>query len=115
LAIPPSPFFAKKQACGLEERALREKSIGVKRIPPGDPSVLPQNAAGGSGAPPGAPTSESPVSWGKEKLARPFHGIKDAHSFCAQRPFFRAGQRLKFNRPCAHLAKSGGGQACVFY
>jgi hypothetical protein len=53
-------FPARKQACGPEARALRGKSIGGKRNPIEDPTVLPQNEAGPSGAPPGAPTSESP-------------------------------------------------------
>jgi hypothetical protein len=51
-------FPAKKQACGPESRALRGKSIGGKRNPIEDPTVLPQNEAG----PSGAPTSESPCS-----------------------------------------------------
>ena len=55
-------FPAKKQACGPEARALRGKSIGGKRNPIEDPTVLPQNEAGPSGAPPGAPTSESACS-----------------------------------------------------
>jgi hypothetical protein len=55
-------FPAKKQACGPEARALRGKSIGGKRNPFGDPPLLPQNEAGPSGAPPGAPTSGYPGS-----------------------------------------------------
>jgi hypothetical protein len=62
-------FPAKKQACGPEARALRGKSIGGKRNPIEDPTVLPQNEAGPSGAPlavesyrPGVPTWESPCS-----------------------------------------------------
>jgi len=42
------PFSAKKQACGPEARALREKSIGGKRIQSGDAPVLPQSEAGPS-------------------------------------------------------------------
>jgi hypothetical protein len=44
-------FSARKQACGLEARAFRGKSIGGKRNALGDPSVLPQNEAGRSGVP----------------------------------------------------------------
>jgi hypothetical protein len=40
------PFSAKRQSCGQEARALRGKSIGGKRIPYGDPLVLPQKEAG---------------------------------------------------------------------
>jgi hypothetical protein len=68
------PFSSQKQACGLEVpplAGLRAKSIGGKRIPLEGPPVFPQNAAGASGAPLDAPTSELPGSWGKEKLARP--------------------------------------------
>jgi hypothetical protein len=43
-------FSAKKQARGPEGRALRAKSIGGKKIPKGDPRVLPQGEAGLSGA-----------------------------------------------------------------
>jgi len=39
-------FSAKKQACGPEGRVLRAKSIGGKRIPYGDPLLLPQEEAG---------------------------------------------------------------------
>jgi hypothetical protein len=39
-------FSAKRQSCGREERALRGKSIGGKRIPYGDPLVVPQKEAG---------------------------------------------------------------------
>ena len=50
-------FSAAKQACGPEVpplAGLRGKSIGGKRIPPGDPTVFPQNEAG----PPGNSNSE---------------------------------------------------------
>jgi len=40
------PFSAKKRACGPEAGALRGKSIGGKRIPHGDPLLLPQKEAG---------------------------------------------------------------------
>jgi hypothetical protein len=54
LDLPPftlkSPFSAPNQACGPEARALRGKSIGGQKIPTGDPSWLPQNGAGRSGA-----------------------------------------------------------------
>ena len=52
------PFSAKKQACGPEARVLRGKSIGGKRILPGDPPVLPKNEAGPPVARPGAPTTD---------------------------------------------------------
>jgi len=79
-------FSSQKQACGPEERALRAKSIGGKRNPLEGPPVFPQNAAGASGAPPGAPTSESPGSWGKEKLARPAQEMKRASWFLCATP-----------------------------
>jgi len=40
------PFSAQRQSCGQGARALRGKSIGGKRIPYGDPLVLPQKEAG---------------------------------------------------------------------
>jgi len=46
-------FYAEKQACGPEARALRGKSIGGKRIRFGDRPVLPQKEAGLSGPRPG--------------------------------------------------------------
>jgi len=65
-------FSAKKQACGPEARALRGKSIGGKRIPSGDPPVLPQGEASLSVAQPGAPTTQLPCPWEKNGLpARP--------------------------------------------
>jgi hypothetical protein len=82
------PFSSQKQACGLEARALHAKSIGGKRIPLEGPPVFPQKAAGASGAPPGAPTSESPGSWGKEKLARPAQEMKRASWFLCATPLF---------------------------
>jgi hypothetical protein len=42
-------FSSKNQACGPETRAFRGKSIGGKKLSPGDPPVLPQNGAGPSG------------------------------------------------------------------
>jgi hypothetical protein len=51
-------FPAKEQACGPKARALRGRSIGGKRNPIEDPTLLPQNEAG----PSGSPTSESPCS-----------------------------------------------------
>jgi len=51
-------FLAEKQSCGLEVRALRGKSIGGKRNPIGDLTVLPQDEAGPSGAQPVPPTPE---------------------------------------------------------
>jgi len=104
------PFSAQKQACGPEARALRGKSIGGKKNPLEDPFVLPQNGAGPSGARPSVPTSESAGSWRKNGLpARP-KKRGAPHDFFAKCPCFRAGQRLKFNRLWAYLAKSGAGQ-----
>jgi len=40
------PFSAKRQSCGQEAGALCGKSIGGKRIPHGDPLLLPQKKAG---------------------------------------------------------------------
>jgi hypothetical protein len=88
--LPPftlvNPFSAHKQACGPEARALRAKSIGGKRNPAGDLPVLPQNEAGESGAQAGVPTSESPGSQGKEKLARPAQEMKRASWFLRATP-----------------------------
>jgi hypothetical protein len=106
-------FLAKKRACGPEARALRGKSIGGKRNPIEDPTVLPQNKAGPSGAPPGAPTSESPCSRGKEGLPARSKKRCMPHGFSAQWPCFRARQCLRFNRSYAYLAKSEGGQAAL--
>jgi hypothetical protein len=117
-SLPPFtfavPFFAKKQACGPEGRALRGKSIGGKKNPFGGSFVLPQNEAGPSGARSrasrDAPTSESAGSWRKNGLpARP-KKRGAPYGFCAQRPSLRAGQGLKFNRLYPYLAKSESGQ-----
>jgi len=119
-----TPFSARKHACGPETRALRGKSIGGKRIPPGDPAGLPHNGAGPAGARPGAPTAESTRSFGKNGLPALYHARQGParskkrgapHGFFAQRPCFRAGHGLKFNRPYIYLAKSPGGQKPLFF
>jgi hypothetical protein len=64
-------FPAEKQACGPEARALRGKSIGGKRNPIEDPTVVPQNEAGPIGRPAGRPYIGIPLFLRKERLARP--------------------------------------------
>jgi hypothetical protein len=104
-----NPFSAPKQACGPEARALRGKSIGGKRILPGDPARLPQNGAGRSGARPGAPTSEDLLLG--ERTACPPDPRNEAclMIFCAQCPCFRATSLLWSRKG---ILKSEGGKNC---
>jgi len=110
------PFSAKKQGCGPEARALRGKSIGGKRNPLGDPPVLPQEEAGHrtpSHAKRVTPLHRNtPVL--RERTACPPGPRNEVRLmvFARNPPMadFRAGQCLKFNRSCAYLAKSEGGQ-----
>jgi hypothetical protein len=62
-------FSVEKQACGPEARALGGKSIGGKRNPIEDPTVLPQNEAGPSGAQPAPLHRDTPVL--RERTACP--------------------------------------------
>jgi hypothetical protein len=79
-------FLAKKQACGPEARALGGKSIGGKRNPFEDPTVLPQIEAGPIGRPAGRPYIGIPLFLGKEGLARPVQEMMRASWFFRATP-----------------------------
>jgi hypothetical protein len=116
-------FSAEEQACGPEARALRGKSIGGKRIPAGDPILFPQREAGLSGAPEfGIRDVEFGILLFFLIILHSAFGLparskkcKTPHGFFAQRPCFRAGQCLKFNRAHACLPKSEDGQDAFSY
>jgi hypothetical protein len=64
-------FLLKNLVCGPEARALHGKSIGGKRNPIGDLTVLPQDEAGPLGRPVGRPYTGTTLFSGKERIARP--------------------------------------------